>query len=139
MSKWWRYLDDCFLIWDTRIDSSENLLSISQGLQQSIKFTAEESKKEISFLDIKIIIEDNKIVTDLYQKPTDTQQYVHFKSCHPSHTERNIPFNLARRYCTIIGKDVSKNDKLNSLESVLIKQSYPSRLADSFFLSHFIT
>ena len=131
VNKWWRYLDDCFLIWDTRIDSSENLLSILQGLHLSIKFTAEESKKEISFLDIKIIIEDNKIVTDLYQKPTDSQQYVHFKSCHPWHTKRNIPFNLARRYCTIIEKDLSKNEKLKSLKSVLIKQGYPSRLVDS--------
>ena len=25
INKWWRYLDDCFLIWDTRIDSIENL------------------------------------------------------------------------------------------------------------------
>ena len=68
VNKWWRYLDDCFLIWDTRFDSSENLLSILQGLHRSIKFTAEESKIEISFLDINIIIEDNKVVTDLYHK-----------------------------------------------------------------------
>ena len=59
-NEWWRYLDDCFLIWDTRIDSSENLLSILQGLHRSIKFTAEGSKKEINFLDIIIIIEGNK-------------------------------------------------------------------------------
>ena len=52
INKWWRYLDDCFLIWDTRIESIENLLLIVQGLHRSITFTAEESRKEISFLGI---------------------------------------------------------------------------------------
>ena len=116
---------------DTRIDSIENLLSILQGLHRSIKFTAEESRKEISFLDIKLIIENNKIITDLYQKPTDSQQYVHFKSCHPSHTKRNIPFNLTRRYCTIIEKSTSRDEKLGNLKSCLVQQGYPSGLIDN--------
>jgi len=28
IGKWWTYLDDCFFIWDTTIDSLEHLLSI---------------------------------------------------------------------------------------------------------------
>ena len=48
INRWWRNLDDYFLIWDTRIDSLENLLSILQGLHKSIKFTAEESRKKLA-------------------------------------------------------------------------------------------
>ena len=55
LNKWWRYLDECFFIWDTRIDSSQNLLSILQDLHGGIKFIGKESKQEVSFVDIKTI------------------------------------------------------------------------------------
>ena len=129
--KWWRYLDDCFLIWNTRIDLLGNLLSILQGLRRSIKFTAEERREEIGFLDIKVAIENKKLVTDLYQKPTGSQKCVHCKSYHPSNRKRNIPFNPARHYCTIIEKSSSWNEKLGNLKSCLLKQCYPSGLIDS--------
>ena len=131
IGKWRRYLDDCFIIWDTNIDTPKNLLTILQTLHKSIKFTMEESTNSISFLDIKVIIENNKIVTDLYQKPTDSQQYVHFKSCHPPHTKRNIPFNLARRTCTIVEENKSRDDKLGNLKIVLLKQGYPKSLIEN--------
>ena len=88
----------------------------------------EEIKQNINFLDVKIIVENNQLITDLYQKPTDSQQYVHFKSCHPPHTKRNIPFNLARRYCTIIEKETSKEQHLLNLKSTLLKLDYPRNL-----------
>ena len=46
--------------------------------------------KEITFLDILIKKEDNHIITDIYHKPTDTKQYLPFKSCHPRVTKVNI-------------------------------------------------
>ena len=40
----------------------------------------EHSSKELSFLDILIKKENGQIITDIYHKPTDTQQYLHFNS-----------------------------------------------------------
>ena len=131
IKRWHRYLDDCFLIWDTSIDSTDNLLNILQTLHEKIKFTVEKSNQEINFLDIKIIAKNNKITTDIYQKPTDSEQYVHFYSCHPSHTKRNIPFNLARRACTIIESEESKTQKMIKLKEVLSRQGYPKNLIDN--------
>ena len=42
-----------------------------------IKFTYELSKKSTSFLDPKFGVENSKIITDLYVKPTDCYQYLH--------------------------------------------------------------
>ena len=42
----------------------------------------EHSLKEFPFLDILIKKANGKIITDIYYKPTDTQQYLHFRS-HP--------------------------------------------------------
>ena len=71
------------------------------------------------------------MITDLYKKPTDSQKYVHFKSCHPLHTKRNIPFYLARCYCTIIEKALPKTTKLDDLKSCLSKQGYPYNLIEN--------
>lgn len=64
--------------------------------------TAYISEKELPYLDILVIKEGMKITTDLFYKKTDSHQYLIFDSCHPSHTKRNIPFNMARRICIIV-------------------------------------
>ena len=125
---WKRYLDDCFIIWDERIDKIENFLQILQNLHKNIKFTIEVSKNSINFLDIHLTVKDHKITTDIYRKPTDSQQYVHYKSCHPNHTKHNIPFNLARRICTIVEDNNLRHKRLTELKLNLIKQGYPKSL-----------
>ena len=69
----------------------------------TIKFTAEWSRKSITFLDTTVIRKGNCLVTDLYTKPTDTHQYLHCCSCHPSHCKRSIAYSQAltmRRICS---------------------------------------
>ena len=39
--------------------------------------------KELPFLDILIKTVNDQIITDIYHKPTDTQEYFHFRSHHP--------------------------------------------------------
>ena len=45
-------------------------------------YHGEHSLKELPFLDILVKNVNDKIITDIYHIPTDTQQYLHFKS-HP--------------------------------------------------------
>ena len=130
VKEWLRYLDDCFLNWDLTIDTTENLLKILHSLHPSIKFETEETKTEANYLDIKILVKDNKIITDLFQKPTDSQHYVPFISSHPSHTKRNIPFNLARRICTIVEERNTRDQRLTELKNTLVKQGYSIQLVE---------
>ena len=65
-------------------------------IHESIQFTMEFDEHNLPFLDIMIMKEGEEIKTDLYCKITDTHQYLNFRSCHPSHTKRNIPFNLSK-------------------------------------------
>ena len=44
VKEWLRYLDDCFLNWDLKIDTTENLLKILHSLHPSIKFENEEKQ-----------------------------------------------------------------------------------------------
>ena len=55
----------------------------------------------IPYLDTCISIQDGKIITDLYRKPTDRNMYLLPSSCHPPHVTENIPFSLALRIIRI--------------------------------------
>ena len=117
--------NDCFIMWDERIDKIDNLFEILRNLHTNIKFTIESSKASINIVDIHISVKDYNISTDIYRKPTDSQQCVHFKSCHPPRAKQNIPFNLARRICTIVEDNELRNRRLMELQANLTKRDYP--------------
>ena len=107
---WKRYLDDCFIFWKCPWGDINELRNLLQNLHPKIKFTMEHSLKELPFLDILIKNANGQIITDIYHKPTDTQQYLHFKSHHPKNCIKSIPYTLARRIHTIItDKNLKKN------------------------------
>ena len=58
-------------------------------------------KESIPFLDTLCHIKEGKIVTDLYKKPTDRNQYLLTDSCHPAEVTNNIPLSLAMRIVRI--------------------------------------
>ena len=83
---WKRFLDDCFIIWKDTNLPLETFCTLLNDLDPDINFTMEESQHKISFLDILITHQGEKLSTDIFYKPTDTHQYLHFASCHPRHT-----------------------------------------------------
>ena len=56
----------------------------------------ETSNTQLPFLDVMINKEGKKVFIDIYLKPTDSKRYTSFKSNHPKHCLKNIPFSLAR-------------------------------------------
>ena len=82
---WWRFLDDVFLIWLHGKEILLEFLNFVNGYHPCIKYTWEWSIKRLSYLDVMILVEDGRILTDVYSKPTDTHQYLHYESCHPAH------------------------------------------------------
>ena len=66
INNWWRYIDDVFLIW------KHLFLEKIKIIQPTIKFMADCSYSWVSFLEVKVSFKGEKIITDLYVKPTDT-------------------------------------------------------------------
>ena len=68
-------------------------------LRNSINFTLilsllmEKPKEKINFLDVVVKIKKGRIITDLYCKPTDGHQCLHYDSCHADHIKRSIIFS----------------------------------------------
>ena len=84
----------------------------------------------LAFLDTSTSIVDNKIVVDLYKKPTDRCQYLLTSSCHPPHITENIPFSLAYRIVRICTNQTTRDRRLKELKDLLISRSYKAKLID---------
>ena len=63
------------IIYGGNINDLHNIL---QNLNPKIKFTMEYSCKELPFLDILVKNENGENITDIYHRPTNTQQYLYF-------------------------------------------------------------
>ena len=94
---WWRYIDDIFLLWTHGEEKLNDFITYLNNLHPTIKFTSSFSYNEIPFLDVKVMLLNGRLETDLYVKPTDKHQYLLKSSCHPSHTKQSIPFSMALR------------------------------------------
>ena len=102
---WWRYIDDIFLLWTHGEEKLNDLITYLNNLHPTIKFTSSFSYNEIPFLDVKVMLLNGRLETELYVKPTDKHQYLLKSSCHPSHTKQSIPFSMASRLRRICSTD----------------------------------
>ena len=126
--EWMRYLDDCFINWDTRIAEVTELLLTINNLNKGIKFTMDAQPTKNTFLQILLGVKNDKIITDIYYKPMDTFQFLPFTSCHPKHIKKNVLYNLARRIRTIVDEKNTLDSRLLDLKEKLRRQKYPDQL-----------
>ena len=68
-------------------------MSSFSNLTPNLKFTYDSSKKDKSFLDLKVSLSKDKLSTDLHIKLTDCHQSLHYSSNHPEHTKRSIVYS----------------------------------------------
>ena len=91
---WWRYIDDIFIIWQH--GEEKYLIAVTQQL------TAEYSLDKVNFLDVEVIRNRNKLLTDLNLKPTDSHQHLEFSSCHVYRPKKLVHI-LYSRLSALIG------------------------------------
>ena len=93
ISFWKRFLDDIFLIFVGTTKQLQSMKNFMNNLHPTIKFTFEDSTREISFLDMKIHVRaEHKLSTTLYRKPTDCVALLHFHSNHSLKCQESIVF-----------------------------------------------
>lgn len=125
---YWRFLDDIIIISDLNDEEINQLIAIFNNEHCSFVFTYKISTENTHFLDVQINLNGNQISTDIYHKPTDSLQYLHFYSHHPRHIKRNIPYCLAFRINRIVSSNDIKIERLNELKGNLLELKYPINL-----------
>ena len=89
-----------------------------------IQFEQTISKNSIPFLDVSVILENGKLTTDLYSKPTDKHQYLYSTSCHPRHTKTSLPYCLALRLRRICSTDTLFQKRTHEMKHHLLQRGY---------------
>ena len=125
---WWRYREDIFFIWEHGEEKLKEFIYILNKKHPTIKFIAEWSKAQIIFLDVTVYLENGKIKTDLYFKPTDTHQYLHSSSCHPYHCKTGIPYSQTLHLNRICSYSRSFDRRCNDLERWLLERGYKEKV-----------
>lgn len=131
IENWKRFLDDGFILWKKSFGPISEFFDILNSLDPNINFTYNSSNIGLPFLQLFVYKTDTAILTDIYYKDTDSHDYLPSNSCHPRHTLRNIPFNLARNICTLVDDSERKDFRLKELKKWLRKGGYKPDLIDS--------
>jgi hypothetical protein len=122
---WFRYIDDIFFIWTHGVDELSNFINVANNLSPSIQLTFEHSSKSVSFLDVLVRLSDSQITTEVFHKPTDTQQYLHFDSCHPTSHKLPIAYSQALRIHKICSDKGDAVRHCEELKDSLVRRGYP--------------
>ena len=76
-------------------------------------------------------IVEGKIVTDLFRKTTDRNQYLLPSSCHSKITTKAIPFSLGMRIVRACSDSGTRDLRLLELRDQLLARDYPRDLVEA--------
>jgi hypothetical protein len=124
---WFRFIDDIFFIWTHGTTALLEFMRIANEHNPAIKLTFEHNSRRVNFLDVVVNLEEGKVVTDLYRKPTDTLQYLHFDSCHPREHKLPIAYSQALRIRKICSRKADAIYHCALLKEALTRRGYPRK------------
>ena len=131
---WKRFIDDIFLLFKGSKDECELFLewlnSIMPGV---INLKCNFSEDTLEFLDLKIMIKNGKLETELYVKPTNLQLFLDYSSNHPTHCKDAIVYCQALRVVERCSEPSSVQPHLENLRNKFIERKYPAELVERQF------
>ncbi|KAM8977451.1 CRACD-like protein [Pelodytes ibericus] len=128
IAKWMRYIDDIFLIWTGPVSLFLEFADLLNINDVGLELTKVYHQSDLVFLDLNISIDhDNSIKTNLFRKPTATNNLLSWESYHPEPLRRSIPIGQylrARRNCSSLALF---QQEANKLRQMFRSRGYPSR------------
>ena len=89
--------------------------------------------------DMKVILQDNMIQTDLYSKPTDSHSYLLYDSAHPQRCKGSIPYSQFLRVRRICSLDSDFKEHVLELTYHFMVRGYPMKLLQKLSTWHWFT
>ena len=128
---WKRFIDDIISMWDTSRDKIEEFLLKANNFHPTIKFTAEISKTETTFLDTIAYKGDRfhrESILDVrtHFKPTETFQYTNFYSCHPPGVTKGFIKGEALRLLRTNSSQLTFEENTSNFTARLKNRGYPA-------------
>ena len=117
-----------FLIWTASEKELDEFLNRLNSFHPNLRFTHQRSRESLNFLDVIVKIQQGEFVTDLCYKSTDRHQYLHFDSCHASHTKTSIVYSQALRIKRICSRRSDLIVNINKLNDWFRERGYPEEI-----------
>ena len=131
---WKRFIDDIFLLFKGSRAECEMFLdwlnSIMPGV---INLKCNFSEDTLEFLDLKIMIKNGRLETELYVKPTNLQLFLDYTSNHPTHCKDAIVYCQALRVVERCSEPSTAQPHLDSLKKKFLDRQYPEDLVEKQF------
>ena len=123
-----RYIDDCLGATSCTKEELERFIGFVNSFHPALKFTWEISETSVTFLDINISVQDNKLATSVHYKPTDSHSYLLYSSSHPSHVKDSIPYSQFLRLRRLCSEDSDFNSKCDEMSNFFSERGYPDSI-----------
>ena len=132
---WKRYIDDVFSLWNVSKNEIQTVIELANNYHATIKFTAEISDIEITFLDTYVykgerLKKESKLDVRTNFKPTETFQYTHFSSCHPPGVRKGFIKGEALRLLRTNSSKTKFEENITLFKQRLRNRGYPDNLID---------
>ena len=126
-----RYVDDVIIIYDERLTNSNEILNYMDNIHPELHFkVTDEENNNISFLDLLITKENNRLSINIYRKPTATDTTIHYRSNHPMQYKlAAYRFMFNRLYSLPLSQD-QKNQEINTIVHIAKQNGYPIKLIE---------
>ena len=82
------------------------------------------------FLDLQIFVENRRVETKLFIKPSNLQLYLEYFSNHPEPFKQGVVYGQALRIVEKCSKIGDRYHHLENLKAKLQKRNYPEKLID---------
>ena len=130
---YYRFRDDCFLIWNGPTHLINHFVYFVNILDPSLRFTVNIGGKSLKFMDILITIENGKLETTVYSKPTDGHLYLHQSSCHPVATKLAVEKGVALRLKRLCSLENEFDRKSKEYQAFLVSRGHdPINIIENF-------
>ena len=123
-----RYIDDCLGATSCTKEELERFIGFVNSFHPALKFTWEISETSVTFLDVNISVQDNKLATSVHYKPTDSHSYLLYSSSHPSHVKDSIPYSQFFRIRRLCSEDSDFNSKCDEMSNFFFERGYPDSI-----------
>ena len=128
-----RYVDDIFILFKLN-DHLKYFQDFLNSCHINMSFSMEtEKENKLSFLDVEIIREQDKLTATSYRKPTFSGVYSNFESFLPSVYKFDVTYALVYRCFHICSNRTQFHTELIFLKGIFQNNGYPESFIDKCF------
>ena len=110
------------------VKNREKNINEINSFHPTIKFTADCSKEKVNFLGVEVTLKIGLLSTNLFVKPTDTQQFLDPTSYNPYYCKKGIPYSQTLRLNKICSNNSTFDKQCDELKSWLLEKGYMKKL-----------